>query len=95
MTTALVILAIAFWGHAPACGVPTTLEADLPAPRVGWADLDKCTITLDSKRRRGAGWDCMVYLHEFGHFIVGPEHSNDPNSIMYYRQRPPHGPCRW
>jgi hypothetical protein len=90
----LLIIAAAFWGQTPACGQPTITQAELGPSVAGLADLSTCSITLANELPLGAGWQCMVAVHEYGH-LLGMPHSSDPTNVMYPVIRPPMWPCKW
>lgn len=51
------------------------------APSVKWA-----TTWLHRRLSWYHDFDKLL-LHEIGHVLLGPEHSDDPESIMYFRPR--------
>jgi hypothetical protein len=92
--SALLIIAMAFWGRTPACGVPTVVAADLPTGVAGLSDVAECRISVSRRFLNRAGRACMIVLHEDGH-LLGLLHSLDPGDIMYPVLRPTRWPCEW
>lgn len=91
----LVVLALAYWGQSPDCGLPAVKVDPLPQTFVGLAEADTCRITLDPEVfDRPTGSVCMVVIHEVGH-LLGFQHSSNPNSLMYPVLREPRWPCKW
>lgn len=89
--------AVSYW-HAqnPPCGPLTVLAVPLPMNTDGQANYETCAIELNSHTNlRGYPWEmCVIYVHEFGHLVLGteyfaasnpsdPAHSSDPDNIMY------------
>jgi hypothetical protein len=90
--------AVAYW-HVPQppCGRERVVNAAPAVPAwLAEADFGSCAIVL-STTRDWRSWPailCRVYVHEFGHLVLGPTyfqasnpaspaHSPDPNNIMY------------
>jgi hypothetical protein len=89
-------VAVAYWHvQQPPCGRETVLLEPLPSG-MGRAGFDQCTITFSA----AADWrdfpagTCRIYVHEYGHLVLGPTyffasnpadpaHSADPANIMY------------
>ena len=90
-------IAVAYWNVSqPPCGREMIVQAPLNVPSAGQANFLTCSITFSTLN----DWRdfpvelCSVYVHEFGHLVLGPTyfagsnptdpaHSPDPASIMY------------
>ncbi len=89
-------VAASYWHvDQPPCGRETVTELQLDTIS-GEAQLDACAITFSTERdwRDFPDEVCGVYVHEFGHLVLGPAyfaasnptdpaHSPDPLNIMY------------
>jgi hypothetical protein len=85
-------IASGMWGVTiPVRGIrygPTGTGCDGPANILALTDYSTHVITINEKCIWDAGTASdalLVYLltHEFGHLLMGPEHSLDPHSIMF------------
>ena len=88
-------IAVAYWRVAqPPCGREHVSVG--PVPAAAWASWSTCTITFNSSRdwRDFPREICRLYVHEFGHLVLGPAHfaainptdpmhSPDPSNIMF------------
>lgn len=92
-------IARAAWPNSPCAGRESVrLHVDIPAADyTGYgygvydpnahALIDLCTIEIDDGYSAVQGVDpavwCSMLVHDFGHLALGPDHSDDPTSIMY------------
>jgi hypothetical protein len=90
-------VAVAYWHVSqPPCGRETVLLEAMPEADTALAHSDQCSIGLNA----ASDWRdfpmilCRIYVHEFGHLVLGatyfagsnpanPAHSPDPNNVMY------------
>jgi hypothetical protein len=88
--------AVAYWHAQPPCGRERVLLIPLPLTTSGQADPGTCSIEINTHLNlRGYPLElCAIYVHEYGHLILGynyfaasnpsdPAHSSDPDNIMY------------
>lgn len=92
-------VAVAYW-HVPAppCGTPTLAFEPHLSHYTALATYSRCTITFYvgpvQDWRDTPAAVCHIYVHEFGHLVLGPTyfastnpadpaHSADPTNIMY------------
>jgi hypothetical protein len=90
-------VAVAYWHTTTApCGPEHVAVEVFSEQRPAHADFASCTITFDGARdwRDFPELTCVIYVHEFGHLVLGPTyfaavnptdpaHSPDPGNIMY------------
>lgn len=95
-------VAVAYWHvQQPPCGREIVLTGSPPNEDVGLADWSACSIIFSEARdwRDYPEKTCEVYVHEFGHLVLGPTyfaavnpadpaHSPDASNIMYGNGNP-------
>lgn len=89
--------AVVYWRiRSPPCGNPAISVGAIPPNSAGYAVWSACSITFSDTDDWHDFWQatCVVYVHEFGHLVLGPtyfastnpsdpSHSANPNNIMY------------
>lgn len=71
--------------HLSGCRAPLRVAfADLPGEHGGHWSLDRSAILIDPAMSEEGRRVAM--LHEWGHYLTGREHSQDPRDVMYERQ---------
>jgi hypothetical protein len=82
------------WGETP--DAQTDPAAWQPACRITISDqLTPTTkrIWISGRWLSAGAILCRTVLHEWGHLLLGPQHSSDPRNIMYEQPQGPPGAC--
>ncbi len=85
--------AVAYWHVPPPCGQPR-IVLSATTTDIANANPATCTITFSTTQDWEPAFLCLVYVHEFGHLVLGvnyfattnpedPAHSPDHNSVMF------------
>jgi hypothetical protein len=88
-------VARAAWPNSPCAGRETVhLHANIDTmdyssygygsyDPAAYALIDSCTVEISDRAPADAINWCSELVHEFGHLALGPDHSDDPASIMF------------